>query len=350
MSWISDHYEKAAVAGTLLVAVALGYSGLQSMGSVEGDFSSVPEGKGPDDPSVKDGDKVATAKSSLQIKQQWTQDEINGRKVDLFTGVQLFVKKDNKEKPVDLPSSADVHPPIPNEWWLEYRIDPGFADSPSRDEDEDGFTNLEEFTAKTDPTDKRSHPNLIQKLAYLGDESVKWVLRPSGFPNEQEPAMNFEYSDANRVRVKTPAAEPIKPNGTFFADDAAKGAKERFKYLGFEKKVVRDERIEADTEIDIIKVQDLKPNKAGTIYEFPANFRTAEVGKFAKFDRTAKFSLEALGFNSQEFKVEEFTDFSLPQGAEKKNYRLMEVHSDRIVIRETLEDGTHQLHQITKRP
>lgn len=350
MSWISDHYEKAALAGTLLVAVALCYTGLQSKNAVEEDFNEPIAGEGPDDPSVKDGDKVAIAKSSYEMAQKWNKAEPDGRPVDLLTGVPLFVDKDNLKKPVDLPKSPDIHPPIPNQWWIEHRIDPGFGDSPQRDEDKDGFTNEEEFTAKTDPTDNRSHPNLIQKLVYLGDESLKWVLRPSGFPAVEQPEANFEYSDSNRLKLRTPAADPIKVNGLFFTGDLAKDAKDRFKYLGFEVKRVRNDRIDADEDITIIRVEDQKPNKKGMIYEIPANFRVANAAEFTKYDRKAKLSLEALEFSGQEFKVEELTDFGLPENSEVKNLRMMEVTPNRIVVRETLKDGSTKLHEINKRP
>jgi hypothetical protein len=347
MSWISDHYEKALVAGSLIAAVALTYTGLLNKNSLAKDFPHKPKGTGSNDASVIDGDKVAIAKSSFQIDQKWVQSEFDGRAVDLFTGVPLFVDKNNREKPVDLPKSNDVHPPIENKWWIEHRIDPGFADSPKRDEDKDGFTNLEEFEAKTDPTDPTSHPNLITKLVYLGDESVRWLLRPSGFPTDADPGVNFEYADSKRVKVKTSAADPIKPNGVFFSGDAVK---ERFKYLGFAVKQVKDPRLEADVDTIIVKVEDQKPNKKGKIYEITANFRPAEQVNFAMFDRTAKLSLEALGFGGQEFKVEELTEFALPRDSTSKSFRMMEVTPARIVVRETLKDGTSKLHEINKRP
>jgi len=345
MSWISDHYEKVALAGTLVAAVALGYTGFKMRSSVEKDFADDPKGGGSDNVSIKDGDKVALANSSYLIDQRWVQGEDGeGRPVDLFTGVPLFVDKKSPKKPVDLPKSDDVHPPIPNKWWLENRIDPGFGDSPQRDEDSDGFTNLEEFEANTDPKDSSKHPNLILKLAYLGDESVKWVLRPNGYPTAATPDINFEYNDTKRVRVKNPAVEPIKPNTLFFKEDAAKEAKGRFKYLGFEN------RAEGESNIDYIKVEDQKPNKKGMVYEIPANFRLDNAAKFTKYDRTAKLSLEALGLGSLEFKVEELTDFALPKDTEPKRFRMMEVSPTRIVIRETLEDGSTKLHEIAKRP
>ncbi len=346
MSWISNNYEKVALTGTLLIAVALGYSGLQSKNAVEQDFSDIPTGRGNNDPSIKDGDKVATAKSSLQIDQKWTKAEVDGRPVDLFTGVPLFVNKNNLKQPVDLQNSADVHSPIPNKWWLEYRIDPGFGDSPQRDEDEDGFSNLEEFEAKTDPTDKRSHPSLIQKLVYVSQESVEWVLRPGGFPTEAEPRVTFEYSDNKGNENRVGAANPIGKNELFFAEGHAKG---RFKYLGFENKIQMNERIQAQVQVAIVKIEDLKPNKKGRVYEIPANFKRGNVRDFSKHDRTATLMLNALGLKDQEFKVEELTDFALPPQSESKPFRLMEIKPDRIIIRETLADGKTQLHDIPKR-
>lgn len=350
MSWISENYEKAALAGTLLVAVALGYIGLQTKNAVSTDFNNSPKGSGSNDPSVIDGDKVSIAKSSFPNDPKWNKSEVNGRPLDLFTGVPLFVDKDNLKKPVDLPTSEDRHPPIPNTWWLEYRIDPSFADSPNRDEDGDGFTNLEEFNAKTNPADERSHPNLIQKLAYLGDESVKWVLRPNGFPTPAAPEINFEYSDTKRLRFKNSAVQPIKPGSLLFVEDDAKHAKGRFKYLKLEKIQENNPQLGIMVEIDMIHVEDQKPNKKGIVYQIPANFRPADAGKHAKYDRTAKLSLEALGFGGQEFKVEELTDFALPKDSPTKSFRLMEVTPTRIVVRETLEDGTTKLHEIAKKP
>jgi hypothetical protein len=349
MSWFSDNYEKVALAGTVVVAVVLGYSGLQGLNAFEKDFSSVPKGSGPNDPAVKDGDKVAMAISSLEISRKWDQsDDSSGRVVDLFTGVPLFVNKNNPKQPVDLPKSADVHPPIPNQWWIDYRIDPGYGDSPQRDEDEDGFTNLEEFLAKTDPTDNRSHPNLIQKLVYVSDESIEWVLRPGGYPTAEEPGMTFEYFDlTNNKTNRVGAGNPVPVNGAFFATDPAKG---RFKYLGFETKNERNDRIQADVEVVIAKIEDLKPNKKGTIYEIPANFRRSDARQLhLKHDRTAVLVLEALGKNGQEFRVEELMEFALPEDAEEKRFKLMQVTPDRIVIQEILEDKTTQTHEIPKR-
>lgn len=343
MSWISENYEKTALAGAAVIAIGLSYFGWQNLSAVEEDFSSRPRGGGNEVATIKDSDRVTTAKSSFEIDRSWIQGETEGRPVDLFIGVPLFVNKNNLNQPVDLPRSADVHPPIPNQWWIEHRIDPGFGDSPQRDEDEDGFSNLEEFNAKTDPTDKRSYPSLIHKLKYVTEESLQWVLRP-GYASE-DGGFTFVYDDGNGNQIKTGAANPVPKDGLFFSQDPAKG---RFKYLGFEKIEQMNERIQSKVAVTMVKVEDMKPNKKGLVYEIPAQFKKANAREFSKFDRTAVFSLEALGLDGQEFKVEEFTAFALPQDADSKRYKLVKVTPESVEIQETLEDGTTQSYEIIK--
>jgi len=344
MSWISENYEKAAVGAAVLAAAGLAYLGWSKLGSVDLDFGSAAKGPTPGqkDPAVKTAGSVAQTKSSFQLKREWIKGEDDGRSVDLFTGVALFVNKNDLKKPVDLIKGADVHPGIPNSWWLEHRIDPGFGDAPLRDEDEDGFSNQEEFTAKTDPTDPKAFPPLITKLTFIGAESVQWVLRP-GF-EAQGGSFTFTYGDGKATN-RVGAANPVPPGGIFFENGAAAG---RFKLLGSEKRKVMNEAIQAEEEVTFVKVEDQKPNKKGTVYEIPASFRTAEQRKYAHFDRTAVLSLEALGLAGQEFRIEENTAFALPPTDGKKPYKMKEVTPERIVIEFTGEDGKVQTYEILK--
>jgi hypothetical protein len=343
MSWFSENYEKAALGGAAVVAAGLFYLGWQKYGSVDEDFSAEPKGVGSNDPAVKDGDRVSTAKASFGLTREWVQGEDNGRPVDLFTGVALFVNKNDKSKPVDLLKDAPVHPPIPNGWWIEHRIDPGFGDSPQRDADEDGFSNLEEFTAKTDPNNAKDYPSLLAKLSYVGDESVQWVLRP-GF--ESNGAFTFEYSDNLRKANKIGAANPVPPGQIFFAEgDVAKG---RFKFIGSEKRREMNEAIRAEVDVTIVKVEDQKPNKLGKVYEIPSMFRRGDAGKFSQYDRTAILTLDAVGMAGNEFRVEENTEFSLPPGGGKATFKLIEVTPDKITVETTDKDGTKVTHEFAK--
>ena len=344
MSWILKNYEKASVGTAVLLAAGLAYTGWSKLVSVESDFGSKPAGSKPEqrDPSVKSADLVAKAKSSFQLKREWKKAKDERRPVDLFTGVALFVNKNDQEKPVDLIEGAPVHEGIPNSWWLEYSIDPGFGDSPLRDADEDGFSNKDEYTAKTDPSNGKDFPALITKLTFIGDESVQWLLRP-GFESAGG-SFTFTFG-VGKERNKVGAANPVPPGGIFFEKGAAMG---RFKLLGSEKRKVMNEATQAEEEVTFVKIEDQKPNKKGMVYEIPASFRAAEQRRLARFDRTAVLSLEALGLAGQEFRVEENTSFALPLGDGKKPYRMKEVAPERIVIEFTGEDGKVQTHEIIK--
>lgn len=344
MSWIKENYQKAAVGIAVLVFVGLAYIGSKNLKSVDEDFGKAPIGKGPDNIAVKNSDIVATAKSSFQLDKKLTKPEDpQGRSVDLFTGVALFVNKNDQKNPVDLITGEPVHPPIPNSWWIEHRIDPGFGNSPQLDEDKDGFSNLEEFLGKTNPTDSLQYPPLITKLTYVGDESVQWVLRP-GF-EAAGGSFTFTYKQGNKLNNRVGAANPIPIGGIFFERAPAKG---RFKLLGSEVREVMSEAIKTNVKVTFVSVEDQKPNKKGVVYVIPASFPDRDWAKFAQFDFTAVLSLEALGLAGQEFKVEENATFSLPPGGEDKLYKVTKVTAEQVSIEFTGLDGKIETYVIPK--
>ena len=149
MSWFSQNYEKAAIGGAAIAALGLAFGGWIKVGGVKDDFTPITNAGGGNDPSVPGADLISKAVSSLGLNRKWSQAEAEGRGVDLFTGIPLYIMRDQPTKPVDLFRGAAVHDPIPNIWWSDHHLDIGFADAASRDPDEDGFTNLEEFKAKT---------------------------------------------------------------------------------------------------------------------------------------------------------------------------------------------------------
>ena len=52
---------------------------------------------------------------------------------------------------------------IPDEWEKEFKLSPGQTAADS-DQDSDGFTLIQEYEAKTDPTDPKSHPKYITQV------------------------------------------------------------------------------------------------------------------------------------------------------------------------------------------
>ena len=78
---------------------------------------------------------------------------------------------------------------LPNEWELQYGFNPNDGKDAAADVDGDGFTNLEEYEAKTDPKDPKSHPD------YLDFVSVQGTLKQTFLP--------FYFKQANPMPGNT---------------------------------------------------------------------------------------------------------------------------------------------------
>ncbi len=342
MSWFSKNYEKAALGGAVTVALGLAYMGWSKFGSVEQDFAVNPAGPPNNNTAVKNADLIPKAVASLKLNRVLEQGLDVDRPVDLLTGIPLFVASSAPEKPLDLLKGEPVHPPIPNVWWIKNQIDPGFADSPNRDPDQDGFSNLEEFTANTDPNDDKSVPSLIAKLMFLKDESLTWVIRP-GYGSDG--SFPFKYQDTKGGINNTGAADMIAPGGLFFVKPPMK---DRFKLLGAEIRQETQKSTGADREVTIVRIEDQRPNKKGMIYEFPSPLSEERRNEHLNYDRTAIFSLEALGLSGKEFKIEENTTFSLPPEGVKKDYLLKTVTPESVVVEYTNPAGEKKSFTIPK--
>lgn len=342
MSWFAKNYEKVSLGGTVAVALGLAFMGYSKFSGVEQDFGVGLEGQGNNNAAVRDADLIPKTLASLKLDRTWNQALDGERPVDLFTGIPLFISSLAPEKPIDLLKDAPVHPPIPNVWWIENRLDPGFADSPYRDPDQDGFSNLEEFNAKTDPNNAKSVPSLIAKLMYVKDESLGWVIRPGFGDNGRFP---FKYQDTKGGFNQTGGADPISPDGLFFAKPPMKN---RFKLLGSEVRKELNRRINVEMEVTIVRVEDQRPNKKGVIYEIPSPLSEDRRNEYLKYDRTAVFSLEALGLSGKEFKVEENTKFALPPDSPKKDYLAKIVTPESVTVEYTNPAGVTQTFRIAK--
>lgn len=97
--------------------------------------------------------------------------KVNGqpRLAPLFFSTELWqvtLDGEKKNTVVDIydPASPSIHGDIPNTWFISNNIADalGRSDGKVLDSDEDGFTNEEEFNAKTCPSAATSYPDLVQ--------------------------------------------------------------------------------------------------------------------------------------------------------------------------------------------
>jgi len=342
MSWFSNNYEKATLGGAVVLALGLSYFGWAKFSGLADDFGAGLKGAGNNNSAVAHADLIPKALQSMKLDRQWQQAMDGERPVDLFTGIALFVASSSPDKPLDLYKDAPVHPPIPNSWWFKNRLYPGFADSPNRDPDGDGFTNKEEYLAKTDPNDSKSFPAIISKLMFVRDEKLVWVLRPGYGDGGKFP---FIYEDSLRQTNKASAGEMIEPNSLFFLKGPMTN---RFKLLGSEIRKELSSKTHVEMEVTIVRIEDQRPNKKGTIYEFPSPLSEDRKADHLQYDRTAVLSLEALGLSGNEFKVEENTTFALPPSAPQKTYLLKKVSAAAITVEYTDVQGRLKTVEIPK--
>lgn len=333
MSKAPKNIEKILLGVGLLAGAGLGALGYLTFGKAEEDFGKAAPNPGESGVAVPGAEEVPRTINSLGSDRTLrpatvpsTRLDSGQREVDLFVGVPLYAERDTSE-PVDLLQYKDVHPPIPNEWWLKYDVSPVYADSPQRDADEDGFSNLEEFEAETLPNDPTSHPELADKLAFVEEEVVTWFLE-FGFEAGEVWLPKFQNLTTGE-KNKMPFDGGLKPGDEFFPADPFKG---RFKYIKIEERKVFNERLNIEETKRFAVYEDLKENKKGKRYEIPNRIPNAVKPQFHNFDRTAVLELRAVGSAGKTFKVEENTRFALPPGAEEKSYLLKTVGPDQIEI------------------
>ena len=158
MDWIRAHYDRVAV----IAAVAFLFIGAvmiwRSAARFGENFSAqqiAPTPKKPSPPGrARD---LETAAQRVHQPPQWT---FSGRS-GLFVPEKHFIGANGQ--PTTL-QTTQVHPPVPNEWLEEFGLPIADADVLNQDADGDGFTNLDEWQGRTNPSDKNSHPDYLTKL------------------------------------------------------------------------------------------------------------------------------------------------------------------------------------------
>lgn len=347
MSNLPKNYEKILIGVAGVAALGLAAVGYMKSSAVANDFTFSPKGNGSNAAGIPESTDTAKAISSLQSDLVIEQGIDKDRPVDLFVGVALYANKNDPNTPVDLDSPAlpPLFPPIPNGWWSKTGADPSYGNSPDRDDDSDGFSNKEEYEAKTNPKDANDVPALVKKLAYVEDKSTMWYVQ-FGFESEGKwvPKFTGLTPDKKQLKNRVSAEAGLDPGATFFASGEFAN---RFKFTGIVTRDFYSEKTKSSSPVQFAQYEDLKSNKKGTKYESRAGLPDADLVANAYYDRIAILDLKAQGNEGRKFEVEEGTKFSLPPGGAEKNYLLKKVTPESIEV-EFTKDGTAQTLEIKK--
>ena len=155
--WVKANYDRAVLIGAgvflFICAIAIWWSAIGFGNRLVAQQS--PRAKAASPPAV--AVELDQAAEQLQHPAQWKSSSRSG----LFVPEKHFIGADGL--PATL-KNTQVHPPVPNEWFEKYGLPIEDADALDQDPDNDGFTNLDEWQAGADPTDKNSHPDYTTKL------------------------------------------------------------------------------------------------------------------------------------------------------------------------------------------
>ncbi|RYD40125.1 MAG: hypothetical protein EOP83_35735, partial [Verrucomicrobiaceae bacterium] len=278
MSKLPKNFEKILLGVGGVAALGFAAMGFMKSNAVAADFAREVPTSGGKEIEVPEAPATSKAVSSLTSNRDIDKVEANGRPVDTFVGIPLFADKNNANVPVDPLSTKmkPVHDPIPNRWWIETGADMTFANSPDRDDDGDGFTNKEEWEAKTSPVDKASIPALINKLAYTKDESTMWYVQ-FGLESSGKWAPRFvglTPDKKTKLQNRVSAVEMLSPGDTFFKEGVFAN---RFKFTGLEEREVTSEKTKLTQKVKFALYEELKANKKGEKYESQAGLPDAEL-------------------------------------------------------------------------
>ena len=120
-----------------------------------------------DDFGEATADIIESAIDHLSAEVKWVTPNLDGvpeKPLPLTRSIPIWVKNNEEIDLLD-PSSPQIRPPLDNGWAFKYGASVGRDDLLTLDEDNDGFTTLEEFQGgQTNPSDADSHPPYASKM------------------------------------------------------------------------------------------------------------------------------------------------------------------------------------------
>ncbi len=297
MNWLRTSYDRVAVLAGALFLLLCAFSIWRSAVGFQESFTPVPP-SGPPKPATPTAHAldVQAAAANLRQPPQWT----FGGRSGLFVPEKHFIGPDGL--PVTL-QSTEVHPPVPNEWLEEFGLPIAEADLLTQDPDGDGFTNLEEWQGKTNPTRKDSHPVFTSKL-----KLKSFNREPFRFVFASQTADTFLLNTSD---LKEPT-QFLKIGGQI------RGTK--FKLVKFTPKTEINPKSGGEMDVSELTIENTETREQLALVKEKEMISPGSVGTFVYLWETPR-----------EMVIKKDEEFSLPPESEIR-YKLIDVQPEKAVI------------------
>jgi hypothetical protein len=244
MDWLKKNYDISLLA--LATVILLGSAGLvffQSPLQPKSSAVATPvASNGKETIPAPDFDAITKAQYVIASPKLWNEKSADGRERGALFVSRPYLLKDGKLiDPIE--GQEQLHAPITNAWLIKYSLNYAEINIKEQDPDNDGFTNLEEFEAQTDPSDPASAPPAIYKLKLVKYEAKPFRLVFQGDPSGE--GVDFQI---NAKELKGAAKTQYKRIGETIENAP-------YKILKYEKKEAINERTKAMDDVSELVVQ-----------------------------------------------------------------------------------------------
>lgn len=297
MSWLKENYEKAALGGAAVIALGVGALILT------GSAGEVKEEQNPTRVSSFDVPEQAELGVYVSaLEKTGTVEQPQHLETDVYSFIAYPIYG-VKGTPGLVPLDPDtLFHEIPLKWWKGYGMDDyQFSGAADKDNDDDGFTNKEEFANETNPVDAKSHPDLIEKLKLVNSKKTQYRIQWS-FVDAERANMTFTLGRRTTYDI-------CRVGDTFPTKDQPKEFLNRFKV----KAKGKGPNPATNSEEEFFEIEDTKkdiPSYKLWRSDGPTNF----------LDWTVQLQLDTPN-GGKAFEVSEGGVFSLPYKEGGKGYK-----------------------------
>jgi hypothetical protein len=179
MDYVKANYGQLLLLLSGLLLVAAAFYAVSSFSALESEFQTAPpRDRGAEFAANETLARLQSESGKLAAPSDKAWEE---RDLSLFVS-RVYLLRDGQLVDI-VDSQIELIPGIPNDWLLKHELDYTDAEIAQRDPDADKFTNMEEFSAGTNPRDASSMPPLWTKLRVKSFEKIPFRLKFMGAPS-----------------------------------------------------------------------------------------------------------------------------------------------------------------------